>query len=153
MLYTYRTTGADILAQKLPPATYKNRVEVWAMGCSSIYSHISQTETVQLKHLHTDHHPPHSLTLSFTLTSPLFLTHSHPTRPAPPASPQLQEIPNDLHHQCAYCISCQEQACVRTHATNTHTKHINEQSAKHKPYVQTNKKADRRTDRQTHAQN
>lgn len=100
--------------------------------------------------------PSHPLIFSFTLTSPLFLTHSHPTRAVPlhlkksPLPPQLQEIPNDLHHQCACCISCQEPACARTHTTNTHTKHINEQRATHKPYVQTNKKGDRRSDRQTH---
>lgn len=93
-------------------------------------THVSQT------HSHAD--PPSlPLTLSFTLTSPLFLTHSHPTRPA--RLPPKKKKPHH-HHLLPSCRKFLMISIIRvravspaksehTHAnTHTHTQQTGTQS-------------------------
>lgn len=157
VIHTYHATCTQIRPQ--PSKTMLNSGLWWA-GAQQTHMRQSNRDSPTQTLTHTATPPTHPFLLS-DLSFPF--THSHPIRPAPSLQkkkkktqppPQLQEIPNDLHHHCACSISCQEPArpCTRarTHTTNTHTKHINELRATHKPYVQRSKKADRHLDRQTH---
>lgn len=118
---------------------------IWLQWDTALRTQFSQGRSHEHASTQTHTHSTYTL-LHYDLSTPPLTSHPPccPPRKLPPP-PQLQEIPNDLHHQCACCISCQER--VRARTTNTHTKHINEQRLTHKPYAQTNKTADRRSDR------
>lgn len=156
-------TGANMPAHNLPP-NFRRELNFghWRMqNARRTHTHTRQSNRDSPTNSDPTPAPTHSLAhtlLHYDLSSLSHPLTSHPSCPPhskknPPPPPQLQEIPNDLHHQCVRCISAKSKhfhACTHAHTTNTHTKHINEQRPTHEPYVQTNKKADRRSDTDTH---
>lgn len=84
----------------LLPQNPENPQKLWpVMGCSSACT----TARAAVKQHRPSNPPPPTHTL---LHTDLFsFTHSHPTHPDPfllnehPPPPQLQEIPNDVHHR------------------------------------------------------